>query len=144
MYVCLGEHNGVVHDIAWAPVMGRSHHLIATASRETCFRVRFDKKQLTWLFSSPVFYLFLLSHAREASILLLVAYTPDKFKLLMFIFFCGDYTTHWKFFTFFFCRGRFTNYSGRRMAHFYMMEHKQYIPVMDLLCGVYHGTRQVR
>lgn len=36
----LGEHNGVVHDIAWAPVMGRSYHLIATASRENCFRVR--------------------------------------------------------------------------------------------------------
>jgi hypothetical protein len=35
-----GEHNGVVHDIAWAPVMGRSYHLIATASRENCFRVR--------------------------------------------------------------------------------------------------------
>jgi hypothetical protein len=30
----------VVHDIAWAPVMGRSYHLIATASRENCFRVR--------------------------------------------------------------------------------------------------------
>jgi hypothetical protein len=29
----------VVHDIAWAPVMGRSYHLIATASRENCFRV---------------------------------------------------------------------------------------------------------
>jgi nucleoporin SEH1 len=35
----LGEHHGVVHDIAWAPVMGRSYHLIATASRENCFRV---------------------------------------------------------------------------------------------------------
>lgn len=39
---CVGEHNGVVHDIAWAPVMGRSYHLIATASRENCFRVRLD------------------------------------------------------------------------------------------------------
>jgi nucleoporin SEH1 len=35
----LGEHNNVVHDIAWAPVMGRSYHLIATASRESCFRI---------------------------------------------------------------------------------------------------------
>lgn len=39
---CAGEHNGVVHDIAWAPVMGRSYHLIATASRENCFRVSLD------------------------------------------------------------------------------------------------------
>ena len=38
----LGEHNGVVHDVAWAPVMGRSYHLIATASRENCFRVSYS------------------------------------------------------------------------------------------------------
>lgn len=28
-----------MHDIAWAPAMGRSYHLIATASREPTFRV---------------------------------------------------------------------------------------------------------
>ncbi len=35
----LGEHTGVVHDIAWAPTMGRNYHQIATASRESIFRV---------------------------------------------------------------------------------------------------------
>ena len=35
----LDPHDGVVHDVAWAPVMGRSYHLIATASREKRFRV---------------------------------------------------------------------------------------------------------
>jgi hypothetical protein len=35
----LGEHTNVVHDIAWAPAMGRSYHLIATASRESTFKV---------------------------------------------------------------------------------------------------------
>jgi len=35
----LGEHSGVVHDIAWAPVMGRSYHQIATASRDNVVRV---------------------------------------------------------------------------------------------------------
>lgn len=30
----LGEHESAVHDIAWAPPMGRSYHLIATACRE--------------------------------------------------------------------------------------------------------------
>jgi nucleoporin SEH1 len=30
---------GVIHDIAWAPTMGRNYHQIATASRETCFKV---------------------------------------------------------------------------------------------------------
>lgn len=28
-----------ISDIAWAPSMGRSMHLIATASKETCFRI---------------------------------------------------------------------------------------------------------
>lgn len=37
----LGEHNNPVHDIAWAPAMGRSYHLIATASREPTFKVFF-------------------------------------------------------------------------------------------------------
>ena len=37
----LGEqHGNPVHDIAWAPSMGRSYHLIATASREPFIRVR--------------------------------------------------------------------------------------------------------
>ena len=95
MYVCLGEHNGVVHDIAWAPVMGRSHHLIATASRETCFRVRFDKNQRID-FSHVLFSICILfSHFWENLILLLVASCPDKFKLRMFDshFFCRDNTT---------------------------------------------------
>lgn len=35
----LGEHLNPVHDIAWAPAMGRSYHLIATASRESTFKV---------------------------------------------------------------------------------------------------------
>lgn len=35
----LGEHTGIIHDIAWAPAMGRSYHLIATASREPSFKV---------------------------------------------------------------------------------------------------------
>lgn len=35
----LGTHNDTVHDIAWAPCMGRSFHLIATASREPTFQV---------------------------------------------------------------------------------------------------------
>ena len=39
----LGEHNSPVHDIAWAPAMGRSYHLIATASRESTFKVDFTK-----------------------------------------------------------------------------------------------------
>jgi WD40 repeat protein len=30
---------GVVHDIAWAPAMGRSYHLIATATREPNFKI---------------------------------------------------------------------------------------------------------
>lgn len=37
--VDLGEHNGVVHDIAWAPAMGRSYHQIATACRNFTVRV---------------------------------------------------------------------------------------------------------
>jgi WD40 repeat protein len=35
----LGEHSSPVQDIAWAPAMGRSFHLIATASRESSFKV---------------------------------------------------------------------------------------------------------
>jgi len=35
----LGDHVGVVHDIAWAPVMGRSFHQIATASRDNIVKV---------------------------------------------------------------------------------------------------------
>lgn len=35
----LGEHQNPVHDIAWAPAMGRSYHQIATASREPTFKV---------------------------------------------------------------------------------------------------------
>lgn len=35
----LGSHGDTIHDIAWAPSMGRSYHLIATASREDTFQV---------------------------------------------------------------------------------------------------------
>jgi nucleoporin SEH1 len=35
----LGTHSNTVHDIAWAPSMGRSYHLIATASRDATFQV---------------------------------------------------------------------------------------------------------
>lgn len=40
----LGGHNSVVHDVAWAPAMGRSHHQIATASRENSFKVHTLKR----------------------------------------------------------------------------------------------------
>lgn len=35
----LGSHNSAITDIAWAPSMGRSYHMIATASRESSFKV---------------------------------------------------------------------------------------------------------
>lgn len=35
----LGTHADAIHDIAWAPSMGRSYHLIATTSREHTFQV---------------------------------------------------------------------------------------------------------
>jgi hypothetical protein len=35
----LGEHDGVIHDIAWAPAMGKTYHQIATATRESSFKV---------------------------------------------------------------------------------------------------------
>jgi len=35
----LGSHNNTITDIAWAPSMGRSYHMIATASRESTFKV---------------------------------------------------------------------------------------------------------
>lgn len=35
----LGEHSSPIHDIAWAPSMGRSYHMIATAYREPTFKV---------------------------------------------------------------------------------------------------------
>jgi nucleoporin SEH1 len=35
----VGGSGRVINDIAWAPSMGRSYHLIATASRENCFRI---------------------------------------------------------------------------------------------------------
>jgi len=42
----LGVHGRPVHDIAWAPNMGRSYHLIAAASREKNFRVKFDVSRI--------------------------------------------------------------------------------------------------
>mmetsp|Transcript_24116 Transcript_24116/g.33064 ORF Transcript_24116/g.33064 Transcript_24116/m.33064 type:complete len:335 (-) Transcript_24116:88-1092(-) len=41
----LGEHHNPIHDIAWAPSMGRSYHLIATASREPTFQIHKLKKR---------------------------------------------------------------------------------------------------
>lgn len=41
------ECQGVVHDIAWAPVMGRSYHLIATASREGYCQLHKLKRGIT-------------------------------------------------------------------------------------------------
>jgi len=35
----LGEHDGPVHDVAWAPGMGRSYHLIASCDRTNKFRI---------------------------------------------------------------------------------------------------------
>jgi nucleoporin SEH1 len=35
----LDTHTGAVHDVAWAPNLGRSFHLIATASYDTCVRI---------------------------------------------------------------------------------------------------------
>lgn len=33
-------HHNPISDIAWAPAMGRSYHVIAVASRETKIKVR--------------------------------------------------------------------------------------------------------
>ncbi|KAF9577654.1 epoxide hydrolase, soluble (sEH) [Lunasporangiospora selenospora] len=35
----LGGHGGVVHDVSWAPNMGRSYHLIATACKDGHVRI---------------------------------------------------------------------------------------------------------
>lgn len=35
----LPNHNGLVRLVSWAPLMGRSHHLIATACKDGCVRV---------------------------------------------------------------------------------------------------------
>jgi nucleoporin SEH1 len=37
--VVLSGHEGPIHDIAWAPSMGRSYHLLATASKDYTLRV---------------------------------------------------------------------------------------------------------
>eukprot|EP00003_Mantamonas_plastica_P033223 TRINITY_DN939_c0_g1_i1.p1 TRINITY_DN939_c0_g1~~TRINITY_DN939_c0_g1_i1.p1 ORF type:complete len:128 (-),score=44.87 TRINITY_DN939_c0_g1_i1:39-422(-) len=34
LYVLEGEKEDIIHDVAWAPSMGRSYHLIATASKK--------------------------------------------------------------------------------------------------------------
>lgn len=36
----LEKQNGVIRDVAWAPTMGRSFHLIATCNRSPIVRVR--------------------------------------------------------------------------------------------------------
>jgi nucleoporin SEH1 len=35
----LGTHSNTIHDVAWAPSMGKSYHLIATASRDPVFQI---------------------------------------------------------------------------------------------------------
>ena len=35
----LPNHREVIHDVSWAPNMGRSYHLIATASKDKCVRI---------------------------------------------------------------------------------------------------------
>jgi hypothetical protein len=42
----LDSHTTPIHDVAWAPVMGRSYHLIATASRERYFKVHLQRPHL--------------------------------------------------------------------------------------------------
>lgn len=37
---CVITHNNPISDIAWAPAMGRSYHIIAVASRETKIKVK--------------------------------------------------------------------------------------------------------
>lgn len=39
MELTLDAHTEAVHDVAWAPAMGRSYHLIATAGREKSFKI---------------------------------------------------------------------------------------------------------
>lgn len=41
----LGQHDSPIHDIAWAPSMGRSYHLIATATRERTFKIHTLKRR---------------------------------------------------------------------------------------------------
>lgn len=41
----LGEYSKPISDIAWAPTMGRSYHLIATACRENTFRIHTLKRE---------------------------------------------------------------------------------------------------
>jgi len=41
--------SGIVHDIAWAPAMGRSYHQIATASRESSCKIHVLKRTDTGL-----------------------------------------------------------------------------------------------
>jgi nucleoporin SEH1 len=48
-YESLGTHEGIVRDVAWAPSMGRSYQLIATASSDGHVRIY----QLTTLASKP-------------------------------------------------------------------------------------------
>jgi hypothetical protein len=45
----LGTHNNAISDVAWAPDMGRSFHVIATASREPSFKVREFSSLLSFL-----------------------------------------------------------------------------------------------
>eukprot|EP01089_Gocevia_fonbrunei_P012127 TRINITY_DN2778_c0_g1_i1.p1 TRINITY_DN2778_c0_g1~~TRINITY_DN2778_c0_g1_i1.p1 ORF type:complete len:113 (+),score=23.90 TRINITY_DN2778_c0_g1_i1:31-369(+) len=37
--MCIRDSNGGVYDVAWAPNLGRSFHLIATACKDKCVRI---------------------------------------------------------------------------------------------------------
>mmetsp|Transcript_9588 Transcript_9588/g.14435 ORF Transcript_9588/g.14435 Transcript_9588/m.14435 type:complete len:328 (+) Transcript_9588:106-1089(+) len=49
----LESHGGPVHDVAWAPTMGRSYHLIASASREKSFKIHTLRRENGALVYSP-------------------------------------------------------------------------------------------
>ncbi len=64
----LGTHRDTVHDIAWAPSVGRSYHLIATASREPNFQVLLSGIYCDDLsVSCKVFHRFTLFSERKAA-----------------------------------------------------------------------------
>ncbi len=50
--------NGVVSDIAWAPVMGRSYHLIAVATRQPSCKVSLI--EIVYLFIALFHHFFIL------------------------------------------------------------------------------------
>ena len=53
----LGEQDGTIRDVSWAPCMGRSFHLIATADATKCFRIYPIKREAGKLIVQPPFIL---------------------------------------------------------------------------------------